>query len=363
MTTNEKSLFSAYSLGRIQLANRIVMSPMTRSRATDNVPNELMARYYTQRAEAGLIITEGTSPSPNGLGYPRIPGLFSAEHVAGWKKVTDAVHAAGSRIFVQIMHTGRVGHPGNLPPGAKLLAPSALAWDSKIWVDGQGQVAVPTAQAMSAEEIEQAIEEHVHAAQLAIEAGFDGVELHGANGYLIEQFLNTGANQRTDEWGGSVENRIRFAVEVARRTAARIGGDRLGIRVSPYSASGGLRSDDDQVEELHEKLAGEMKKLGLVYMHLVDHSSMGMPAVSASVKQKIRDAFGGTIILAGGNDRASAEADLAAGRGDLFGFARAFIANPRLPTLLREGLPLAQPDFTTAYSADEKGYIDYPVTP
>jgi N-ethylmaleimide reductase len=216
---------------------------------------------------------------------------------------------------------------------------------------------------MTAEEIEQAIEEHARAAELAIEAGFDGVELHGANGYLIEQFLNTGVNQRADEWGGSVDNRIRFVVEIAKRVVARIGGNRLGIRVSPYSNGGGLRSNDDHVEELHEKLASEMKKLGLVHMHIVDHSSLGMPPVPQSVKDKIKSAFGGPIILAGGNDRASAEAALAAGRGDLFAFARAFIANPRLPTLLREGLPLAQPDFATFYTPDEKGYTDYQVRP
>jgi N-ethylmaleimide reductase len=363
MTTNAPNLFSPYTLGRIQLANRIVMSPMTRSRAIGNVPNGLMAKYYAQRAEAGLIITEGTSPSPDGLGYSRIPGLFNAEHVAGWKKTTGAVHAAGSRIFVQLMHTGRVAHPDNLPSGARVVGPSAIAWDGKMWVDGKGQLPVPTAHALTAEEVEGTIDEHVHAAEIAIEAGFDGVELHGANGYLIEQFLNTAANQRTDEWGGSVENRIRFAVEIAKRAAARIGGDRLGIRVSPYSTGGGLRSDDDHVEELHERLASEMKKAGLAYMHVVDHSSMGMPPVPASVKEKIHDAFGGTIILAGGNDRARAEAELAGGRGDLFAFARAFIANPRLPSSLRDGLALAQPDFATFYTPGEEGYTDYPVEP
>lgn len=363
MTTTAASLFSPYSLGRISLANRIVMAPMTRSRAIGNVPNELMATYYAQRAEAGLIITEGTSPSPNGLGYSRIPGLFNADHVAGWKGVTQAVHAAGSRIFVQVMHTGRVAHPDNLPRGARILGPSAIAWESKMWVDGKGQLPVPTAHAMTVEEIEQAIEEFVRSAELAIEAGFDGVELHGANGYLIEQFLNTAANQRTDEWGGSVPNRLRFALEVARRTAARIGGDRLGIRVSPYGVSGGLRSDDDQVEEIHETLAAELKKIGLVYMHVVDHSSLGMPTVPASVKDKIRSAFGGTIILAGGYDRARAEADLSAGRGELFAFGRPFIANPRLPTRLREGLPLAQPDFSAFYTDGAKGYTDYQLAP
>ncbi|MGE0784471.1 MAG: alkene reductase [Sandaracinaceae bacterium] len=355
------TLFSRYELGRISLANRIVMSPMTRSRAIGNVPNDLMATYYAQRAEAGLIITEGTSPSPDGLGYPRIPGLFNREQVAGWRKVTDAVHAKGSRIFVQLMHTGRVGHPGNLPSGARVLAPSAIAWESKMYVDGEGQLPVPTAEAMTEADIEHAIEEYVRAAELAMEAGFDGVELHGANGYLIEQFLNTAANQRTDAWGGSVENRTRFAIEVATRTAARIGGDRLGIRVSPYSVGGGLRGDDENVEEVHASLARELDAIGLVYMHIVDHSSLGMPPVPSSVKDKIRRAFGGTVILAGGYDRARAEADLAEGKGDLFAFARPFIANPRLPTKLREGTPLAAPDFATFYTPGEKGYTDYPI--
>jgi len=358
MTT--PSLFAPYTLGRVELANRIVMAPMTRSRALGNVPNELMAEYYAQRAEAGLIVTEGTAPSPDGLGYARIPGLFNAAQVAGWKKVTDAVHARGSRMFVQLMHTGRVAHPGNLPAGARVVAPSALAWDSKMWVDGQGQVPVPTAEALSAADIERTIEDHVRSAGAAFGAGLDGVGRNGANGYRSGQFLTTGANHRTDGWGGSVENRIRFAVEIATRTAARIGGDRLGIRVSPYSTNGGLRSDDDQVEDLYETLARTLGKLGLVYIHVVDHSSMGQPPVPASVKAKIRAAFGGTIILAGGNDRASAEAALAEGRGDLIAFARPFISNPRLPSRLREGLPLAQPDFATFYTPDAVGYTDYP---
>jgi N-ethylmaleimide reductase len=363
MSTSAPDLFAAYQLGRLSLANRIVMSPMTRSRALGNVPNDLIATYYAQRAEAGLIITEGTSPSPDGLGYARIPGLFNAEHVAGWKKTTDAVHAAGSRIFVQLMHTGRVAHPGNLPAGARVVGPSAIPWEGKMWVDGQGQLPIPTAAELTAAEIERIIEDFVRAAELAIEAGFDGVELHGANGYLIEQFLNTAANQRTDEWGGSVANRVRFALEIARRTAARIGGDRLGIRLSPYSTNCGLRSDDEQVEEVYETLAAELGKRGLVYLHVVDHSSMGNPPVPDSVKDKIREAFGGTIILAGGYDRARAEADLAAKRGDLIAFARPFIANPRFPTRLRENLPLAPYDPAAFFSADEKGYTDYPLAP
>lgn len=361
MSSTPTDLFSPFTLGRISLANRIVMSPMTRSRAPGNVPNALMAQYYSQRAEAGLIITEGTSPSPDGLGYSRIPGLFDAAQVAGWKLVTDAVHAAGSRMFVQLMHTGRVSHPDNQPQGARLLAPSAVAWSGKMWVDGKGECPIPTPEAMSTEDIERAIEEFAHAAELAIEAGFDGVELHGANGYLIEQFLNTAANQRTDEWGGSVANRARFALEVAKRVAGRIGADRVGIRVSPYSVNNGLRSDDDGVEELHEHLAGALGRLGLVYMHVVDHSAMGAPPVPASVKEKIRKAFGGTVILAGGFGLESAQAALSEGRGELIAFGRPFIANPRLPTKLRAGAPLAAPDFAKFFSGGPEGYTDYPV--
>jgi N-ethylmaleimide reductase len=358
---SETLLFSSHRLGALTLKNRVVMAPMTRSRATGNVPNDLMARYYAQRAEAGLIVTEGTSPAPEGLGYARIPGLFDDGHVAGWRLVTDAVHRAGSRIFVQLMHTGRVGHPDNLAAGARLLAPSAVEWTGKMYVDGKGELPIPVAEAMTAAEVERAIEQYARAAKLAIEAGFDGVELHGANGYLIEQFLNTASNRRTDEWGGSVENRVRFAASVARRVASEIGGDRLGMRVSPYGAFNSMISDDDHVEDVHEQLAGLLSKAGLAYVHIVDHHAMGAPEVKPAVKRKIREAFRGTLILSGGYDRARAEADLVEGRGDLVAFGRPFIANPRLVTRLRDGQALAAPDFGTFYSPGEKGYTDYPV--
>ena len=224
------------------------MAPMTRSRAIGNVPGELQAAYYAQRAgDAGLIVTEGTSPSPNGLGYPRIPGLFDASHVRGWRLVTDAVHALGGHVFVQLMHTGRVGHEKNLPAGARVVAPSAVALpEQKIFVDALGaQAPLTPAIAMTDEEVEHTIEEYVHSAKLAIEAGFDGVELHGANGYLIEQFLNATSNHRDDAWGGSVEKRARFGFEIAKRTAAAIGSDRVGIRVSPYGTNGGMKADPE----------------------------------------------------------------------------------------------------------------------
>lgn len=354
-------LFAPYTLGKISLANRVVMAPMTRNRAVDNVPTELAATYYTQRAEAGLIITEGTSPAPEGLGYPRIPGLFDARGVAGWRLVTDAVHAAGSKIFVQLMHTGRASHPDNLGEGVRMLAPSAIALGDNIYVDGKGPQPAPAPEAMTAEDIEHTIEQYVRSAELAIEAGFDGVELHGANGYLIEQFLNTASNQRTDEWGGSVENRIRFAVEIARRTAAKIGGERLGLRVSPYGAFNGMNSDDVAVEDVHESLARAVSELGLVYLHVVDHQAMGAPEVKPSIKRKLREAFKGTLILSGGYDHARAEADLAEGRGDLVAFARGFLSNPRLVTKMREGKELTPPDFATFYTPGPKGYTDYPV--
>ncbi len=353
-------LFSPLKLGRTELRNRVVMAPMTRSRAAGNVPGALEATYYAQRAEAGLIVTEGVSPSPNGLGYPRIPGLFSAAQVEGWKAVTGAVHEQGAAIFVQLMHTGRASVAANLPAGARVIAPSAVALAEKIWVDPDGPQAATVPEAMTEADIETALDEYAHAAELAVEAGFDGVELHAANGYLIDQFLNTASNQRTDRWGGSVENRIRFAVEAARRASAKIGADRVGMRISPYGAFNGMTTDDAH-DAVFAALAAEMATLGIAYLHLVDHSSMGAPEVKPSIKQKLRETFPGTMILSGGYDAARAEADLGAGRADLVAFGRPFLANPRLPTLLREGKPLAAPDFSTFYTPGEKGYTDYPV--
>ncbi len=354
-------LSTPFRLGRMELKNRAVMSPMTRSRALGNVPGELGATYYGQRAaDAGLIVTEGTSPSPNGLGYPRIPGLFNAEQVRGWRLITDAVLAKGGRIFVQLMHTGRVTHEKNLPPGGRVLAPSVADLpDQKMWVDELGaQVPLTPAVEMTEADIEHAIEEHVTSAKLAIEAGFDGVELHGANGYLLEQFLNATSNHRTDAWGGTVERRARFGFEVARRTAAAIGGDRLGIRLSPYGTNAGIKPDPE-VETAYPYFAEKMKEAGLVYVHVVDHSAMGAPPVSDTVKAAIRARFGGTIILAGGYDIAKAEADLEAKKGELVAFGRGYLANPDFLARAKAGRPLNAPDFATFYSPGPKGYTDY----
>lgn len=351
-------LFTPTSLGKLQLKNRIVMSPLTRSRATGNVPNELMEKYYQQRADAGLIITEGTSPSPNGLGYARIPGMFSDAHVLGWKRVTDGVHAAGGKIFVQLMHTGRVGHPANLPAGAKIVAPSPLAAPGEMWTDSSGMQAHPAPAEMSEDDIATAIAEYANASKRAIEAGFDGIELHGANGYLIDQFLNTATNQRTDKWGGSVENRIRFAVEVARASVAAIGADRVGMRISPYGAFNGT-APDAKMDVMYLKLVEALNELGLVYIHIVDHSSMGAPEVSPELKAKIRANFKGKYILSGGYDAVRANADLDAQKGDLVAFGRPFISNPDLVQKLKNGTILTAPDFSTFYTPGEKGYTDY----
>jgi len=353
-------ILSTFKLGSLTLTNRAVMSPMTRSRAPGNVPNAMMATYYGQRAgDAGLIITEGTSPSPNGLGYPRIPGLFNAAQVAGWKGVTDAIHATGGHIFVQLMHTGRVANIANLPAGARVLAPSAMVIDQQIWVDPDGNKPVTPAQERTVADIEHAIDEFVHAGKLAIEAGFDGVELHGANGYLIEQFLNSSSNHRTDDWGGSAQKRCKFGFEVAKRLAAAIGGQRVGIRMSPYGVNGGMQPDPE-VETSYPHFAGLMKQAGLAYIHIADHSAMGAPKVSDSVKANIRKAFGGLIILAGGYDYARANADLTEGKGELVAFGRGYLANPTYLARASKGEALNAPDFTTLYSPGEKGYIDYP---
>ncbi|OIQ94444.1 N-ethylmaleimide reductase [mine drainage metagenome] len=352
------TLFTPATLGKLQLKNRIVMAPMTRSRATGNVPNALMEKYYADRATAGLIITEGTAPSPNGLGYARIPGMFSDEQVRGWKQVNDAVHARGGKMFIQLMHTGRVSHPANMADGSKILAPSAVAAPGEMWTDSNGMQPHPVPAAMSEAEILSAVAEYANASKRAIEAGFDGVELHAANGYLIDQFLNTATNQRTDQWGGSVENRIRFAVEVARASVAAIGADRIGMRISPYGAFNGTVSDP-KMDAMYLRLVEELNKLGLVYIHVVDHSSMGAPEVSPELKAKIRANFTGKYILSGGYDAARANADLDAQRGDLVAFGRPFISNPDLVQKLQNGAALTAPDPATFYTPGEKGYTDY----
>ena len=343
-----------------QLANRVVMSPMTRSRAVEaSTPNTLMAEYYGQRASAGLIVTEGTSPSPNGLGYARIPGLFNEAQAQGWKLVTDAVHAKGGKIFVQLMHTGRVTHVANLPAGAEVVGPTGDVCPGQMWSDSQGMQPHSPPRAMTEADIAKAVDEFAQSARLAVQAGFDGIELHAANGYLIEQFLNANVNTRTDAYGGSVEGRNRFALEVARATVAAIGAERVGIRLSPhgvFNSTGAFPEADEQFLALVRELSG----LGLQYLHVLDHSAQGAPAVPAEVKAGLRAAFKGVFILAGGFDRDSAESALAAGQADLIAFGRPLLANPDLVERMRANAPLNAVDMATLYTPGAKGYTDYP---
>lgn len=353
-------LFEPTKLGQLPLSNHIVMAPLTRSRAPGNLANDMMAQYYSARASAGLIITEGTSSSLDGLGYARIPGLFNQEQANAWKKVTGAVHKAGGKIFVQLMDCGRVGHPLNIPQGGILKAPSAVAAPGQMWTDQKGLQDFPTPVAMSEAQILNSVQNYVQSAKLAMAAGFDGVELHGANGYLIDQFLNTASNHRGDRWGGSVENRIRFAVETARAVAGAIGAEHLGMRISPYGAFNGMVADP-QMDSLYAQLVTELNRLALSYIHVVDHSSMGAPQVSATLKAEIRKIFKGSYILSGGYDLARANEDLIAKKGDLVAFGRPFISNPNLVEKLKTGKALNAPDMATFYTPGEKGYTDYPL--
>lgn len=348
-------LFEPTPLGPVTLSNRIVMAPMTRSRAIGNVPNDLMVEYYSSRAGAGLIVTEGTSPSPNGLGYARIPGLYNSEQVAGWRKVTDAVHAKGGRIFVQLMHTGRVSHPANMPTGARIVAPSAIAMSGTMWTDGDGMQPHPTPEAMSEKDILDAIAEYVRSAELSVEAGFDGIELHAANGYLIEQFLNPNVNKRTDAYGATAEGRMKFLLDIAAASVRKIGAHRVGVRISPYGAFNDTGAFEG-VDEFYKTLAERLSTIGVTYIHVVDHSSMGAPTVSADLKQAMRERFNGKFILSGGYETARAEQDLATNKGDLVAFGRPFIANPDLVEKLAKGVPLRDGDPNKFYTPGPDGY-------
>lgn len=356
---SDSILFTPYNLGNLTLKNRIVMAPMTRSRALANIPSDISIFYYAQRANAGLIITEGTSPSPNGLGYARIPGLFSDMQVQMWRKITDAVHAEGGLIFVQIMHTGRIGHEYNLPEGAEVLAPSAVKPAGKMFTDVAGLVEFPVPREMTNNEVVQTINEYEYSAKRAMEAGFDGVELHGANGYLLEQFLSPHSNRRTDAYGGSIENRCRFVLETVEKVAKAIGKERLGIRLSPF----GVASDMPHYPEIEQEytyLAEKLNDLQIAYIHLVDHSSMGAPEVPVSIKRMFREKFNNTLILSGGYTKSRAEEDIDAGHADLVAFAKSYISNPDLANRLKNNWPLTTYlDTSTLYTPGPKGYTDY----
>ncbi|MGV8950913.1 MAG: alkene reductase [Cypionkella sp.] len=358
--SDQTLLFAPYIMGAHSLKNHVVMNPMTRSRAdADGVPTPIMADYYGQRATAGLIVTEGTAPCANGRGYARIPGLWTPAQVAGWQAVTRAVHDKGGVIFAQIMHTGRVGHAANLPAGGRVLAPSAVQLQGQMYTDAEGMQDYPVPQEMSEADIAQAMSDFVKAAQNAMAAGFDGVELHAANGYLLEEFISPITNTRSDGWGGSIAKRLRFVIETAEAVAAAIGAGNVGIRISPYGQASGMEPYPE-LEETYHQLVPALAQAGLIYLHMVDHEAMGNPAIPQDFRKSLKSAWPRCFILGGSLDAEKAEAALESGTVDLAGFGRAFISNPDLVRRMHEGLALTPADSSTFYTPGAKGYSDYP---
>lgn len=361
------TLFDPIQAGEIALANRIVMAPLTRNRAPGAVPTPLMATYYTQRASAGLLITEATAISHQGQGYADVPGLYAPEQVAGWKAVTASVHAAGGKIVTQLWHVGRVSHTELQPGGGAPVAPSAITAKTKtVLLKDGGAVFVDTSEprALRLDELPGIVDDYRRAALAAIEAGFDGVEVHAANGYLLDQFLKTGANQRTDAYGGSIENRARLLVEVMQAVTAAIGGGRVGIRLSPVTPANDIVDADPQ--PLFDHVVRHLAPLGLAYVHVIEGATGGprelpdRPFDYAALKAAYRAAGGtGAWMVNNGYDLPLAQQALAGG-ADLVAFGKAYIANPDLVERLKAGGPFNVPDKMTFYGGGEKGYTDYP---
>ena len=355
-------LFRPLELGPLHLTNRLVMAPLTRSRSSQpgNVPNELMARYYAQRASAGLIVSEATQISPQGQGYSFTPGIHSEAQVDGWRRVTDAVHAAGGRMVLQLWHVGRMSHASFHADGLPV-APSALSPDAKVWVmgeDGVGRMLdAPVPRAMTLQDIQTTIGDYRRAAANAMRAGFDGVEIHGANGYLIDQFLRTSSNHRTDAYGGGMAQRTRFAAEVAAAVASEAGAERTGMRLAPYITQRNMDCPEIVPTILH--LAKQLDEIGLAYIHLAEADWDDARQVPEAFRRELRRAFQGRVIVAGKYDAPRAEAILQAGLADLVAFGRPFIANPDLPARLAAKLPLAEIDPTTLFGGGARGYTDY----
>jgi N-ethylmaleimide reductase len=349
-------LLTPFAAGDLTLSNRIVLAPMTRSRAlAGNVPNPLAATYYTQRASAGLLITEGTPVSPQGIGYIRTPGLYSPAQVAGWRTITGAVHAAGGRIFAQLWHVGRVSHP-DFHDGALPVAPSALPVEGEAFTS-RGRQPLTTPRGLALEEMPDVVAQFRSAALNAREAGFDGVELHGANGYLLDQFLRDSSNQRTDRYGGTIENRARLPLEVVDAVTEVWGANRVGYKVSPAFSMFGM--SDSSPAATFSYLAEELSRRGVLYLHIAEP----LPAAQspgARMTPILRSRFSGALVVNGGYDRESGESAVASGDADLVAYGVRFLANPDLPERFRRNAPLNQPDTATFYTGEEKGYVDYP---
>ena len=353
MTTS--SLWQPFTLGRVELPHRLALAPMTRNRANaDGTPGEHAATYYGQRASLGLVISEGVQPSEDGQGYLNTPGIYTPEHVAGWKTVADAVHAGGGSLFIQLMHAGRSAHPDNTPHHRRPLPPSAISADQDI-ATPTGPQKMPVPRELSSEDLPGVIAEFRHAAASAIAAGADGVEIHGANGYLLHQFLSPNANQRTDSYGGSVENRSRFIIEVTRAIVDEIGADRVGIRLSPAMPLGGINEGDtESVRAQYRHLVGELAKLNLAYLHM---HHVGDDELLRSLREVWPTAM---LVVRYGRTREQIAADIDSGLADIAPLGRFALANPDIVERLRTDAPLNELDPGTLYGGGEAGYIDYP---
>jgi 2,4-dienoyl-CoA reductase-like NADH-dependent reductase (Old Yellow Enzyme family) len=346
-------LFNPIRVGRHTLANRVVMAPMTRSRAkVDGTPGTLAAEYYGQRASVGLIVTEGTQPSPDGQGYLTTPGIYTDAHVSGWKQVTAAVHDQGGRIFIQLMHAGRMSHPDNTPHHRQAVAPSAIAPGAPMFT-ATGMQEIPEPRALTTAEIHQTVEDFRYAARRAIEAGADGVEIHGANAYLVHQFLAPSANTRTDEYGGSIQNRTRFAIEVVTAVAAEIGAERTAIRLSPGMSLWGI-DEGPEGPDLYRHLVGELDVLGLAYLHI---AHQGDEALLADLRKRWK---GILMLNRAGRARERVGSDVADGLADLESYGQFVLANPDFVARLKAGAPFNTADRTTFFAGTARGYTDYP---
>lgn len=366
-TQSNAPLFTPVRIGDLPLPNRIIMAPMTRARAAQpgDIPTALMAEYYAQRAGAGLIITEATQISPQGKGYSFTPGIHSPQQVDGWRQVTQAVHAAGGSIALQLWHVGRMSHP-SLHADGQTVGPSAIAPDASVWIvdpaTGTGSMLpCPVPRALTTAGVEAVIDDYRTAARNARAAGFDAVEIHAANGYLIDQFLRASANHRTDRYGGSAENRMRFLLEVVDAVAGVMGADRTGIRLSPFITQRGM--DDPGAPEAILAVAAELDRRRIAFLHIAEADWDDAPNTPDSFRRALRQAFCGSLIVAGGYTRQNAEAILTTGLADAVAFGRPFIANPDLPRRLRAGLPLASPDTATLFGGGAEGYVTYPPLP
>lgn len=350
------ALFTPTTLGAIALKNRIVMAPLTRSRANPmGVPASFAATYYAQRASAGLIIAEATMVSAEGTGYPRTPGAFTPEQMASWRRIVEGVHQAGGRIVLQIMHVGRIANALNRGIAAATVAPSAIAAPAEMWTDQQQMQPHDSPRALETHEIARVVADFVTAAENAMAAGFDGVEIHSANGYLLQQFLSTNVNQRTDRYGGSIANRVRMPLEVVEAVTAKVPREKVGIRISPAHTFNAIEERD--APELYAHYIGELNRYGLAYLHVMRPfaNQAAMDAVTMA-----RGIYKGSVIAAGGYTGTTGAALIAAGGADAIAYGKDFIANPDLVERLRDGKPLSPPDQSTFYTPGEKGYTDYP---